>query len=123
MNPSLLIPTLCSVLLLTALAFFFASKMAPMFLVITSTILLILSYSMHRSQFQSDYRNSTWQEGLRPFAPYVLAGVVILLGVGYYFMVSPDAAASETAVPVSNVKPNAAAAVARPPAAGGRRYR
>ena len=52
-------------------------------------------------------------------APYVLAGVVILLGVGYYFMVSSDAA-PETAVPVSNVKP--AANVVRTPAAGGRRY-
>jgi hypothetical protein len=121
MNPSLLIPTLCSVLLLTALAFFFASKMAPMFLVITSTILLILSYSMHRSQFQSDYRNSTWQEGLRPLAPFVLASVVILLGVGYYFMASAD---TVTAVPVSNVKPvSVPAANVKPPATGGRRYR
>jgi len=77
---------------------------------------------MHRSQFQSDYRNSTWQEGLRPLAPYVLAAVVILLGVGYYFMVTPDvAAAAEPAIPVSNVKPNAN--VARPPATGGRRYK
>ena len=109
MNPSLLIPTLCSVLILTALAFFFASKLAPMFLVITSTILLILSYWMHRSQFQSDFRSSTWQEGLRPFAPFVLAGVVILLGVGYYFMISPDSA--PTSVTESVV-----------PASGGRRY-
>jgi hypothetical protein len=120
MNPSLLIPTLCSVLLLTALAFFFASKMAPMFLVITSTILLILSYSMHRSQFQSDYRNSTWQEGLRPLAPFVLAAVVILLGVGYYFMASAD---TVTAVPVSNATPAAPIANVKPPATGGRRYR
>lgn len=120
MNPSLLIPTLCSVLLLTALAFFFASKMAPMFLVITSTILLILSYSMHRSQFQSDYRNSTWQEGLRPLAPYVLAAVVILLGVGYYFMASSDVVTAEPVSTVSNVKP---AANVKPPAIGGRRYK
>jgi hypothetical protein len=94
MNPSLLIPTLCSVLLLTALAFLFASKMAPVILLITSTVLLILSYSMHRSQFQSDYRNSTWQEGLRPFAPYVLVGIVIMLGAGYYTMVTPDSGSS-----------------------------
>jgi hypothetical protein len=45
---------------------------------------------MHRSQFQSDYRNSTWQEGLRPFAPYVLVGVVIMLGAGYYMLQTPD---------------------------------
>jgi hypothetical protein len=90
MNPSLLVPTLCSVLLLTAFAFFFASNMAPIFLLITSTILLILSYSMHRSQFQSDYRNSTWQEGLRPVAPFVLVGVVIMLGVGFLYISNPE---------------------------------
>lgn len=48
---------------------------------------------MHRSQFQSDYRNSTWQEGLRPLAPYVLVGFVILLGAGYFFLATPDGAA------------------------------
>lgn len=80
---------------------------------------------MHRSQFQSDYRNSTWQEGLRPLAPYVLVAVVILLGVGYYFMVSPEgAAASYVAEPaVANVKPTATANPVRPPASGGRRYK
>lgn len=90
MNPSLLIPTLCSVLLMTALAFLFASKMAPMFLLVTSTILLVLSYYTHASQFQSDYRNSTWQEGLRAFAPYVLILIVIGLASGYMFFKTPD---------------------------------
>lgn len=52
---------------------------------------------MHRSQFQSDYRNSTWQEGLRPLAPYVLVGFVILLGAGYFFLVTPDDAAPASA--------------------------
>jgi hypothetical protein len=92
MNPSLLIPTLCSVILLTALAFLFASKMAPVVLLITSTVLLILSYSVHTSQFQSDYRNSTWQEGLRSFAPYVLILIVIGLATGYMYMNTPDKA-------------------------------
>ena len=92
MNPSLLIPTLCSVLLMTALAFIFASKVAPVILLISSTILLILSYSVHASQFQSDYRNSTWQEGLRSFAPYVLVLIVIMLAAGYVFMNTPDKA-------------------------------
>lgn len=83
MNLSLLIPGLCSVLLLTAFAYMFASSLAPIILLITSSILLVMSYSIHRSQFQSDYRNSTWQEGLRPIAPFVLIGVVILIAVVY----------------------------------------
>lgn len=73
---------------------------------------------MHRSQFQSDYRNSTWQEGLRPFAPYMLVAVVIMLGAGYFFLVTPDGGAAPAS---SNAKPNAAPA---PPAkaTGGKRF-
>ena len=92
--------------------------MAPVFLLVTSTILLILSYSMHRSQFQSDYRNSTWQEGLRTLAPYVLVGSVILLGAGYLFIMSPDAAGG---APAANAKaPNVKAPNAK--ATGGKRF-
>jgi len=86
MNLSLLIPGLCSVLLLTAFAYMYASSLAPIILLITSSFLLILSYSIHRSQFQSDYRNSTWQEGLRPVAPFILVGVVILISFLYSSM-------------------------------------
>ena len=71
---------------------------------------------MHRSQFQSDYRNSTWQEGLRPFAPYMLVAIVIMLGAGYFFLVTPDGAAPAT----GNVKANAAPAPAK--ATGGKRF-
>jgi len=72
---------------------------------------------MHRNQFQSDYRNSTWQEGLRPLAPYVLVALVLILGVGYYTMMSPDKEA-----PLAN--PNAAAipkVAAAPKVVGGKR--
>lgn len=73
---------------------------------------------MHRSQFQSDYRNSTWQEGLRPFAPYMLVAIVIMLGAGYFFLVSPDGAAPAAA---ANTKANAAPA-APAKATGGKRF-
>ena len=90
MNLSLLIPGLCSVLLLTAFAFMFASSLAPVILLVTSTILLILSYMVHRNQFQSDYRNSTWQESLRPLAPFVLVGTVLFIGFTYMTMTNVD---------------------------------
>ena len=72
---------------------------------------------MHRSQFQSDYRNSTWQEGLRPFAPYMLVAIVIMLGAGYFFLVTPDAGSAPAA---SNTK--AAPAPAPAKATGGKRF-
>jgi hypothetical protein len=76
---------------------------------------------MHRSQFQSDYRNSTWQEGLRPFAPYMLVAIVIMLGAGYFFLVTPD----EAAPAAGNAKANAAPAKANAApakASGGKRF-
>jgi heme/copper-type cytochrome/quinol oxidase subunit 4 len=90
MNLSLLIPGLCSVLLFTAFAYLFASSLAPIILLATSTILLILSYTIHRNQYQSDYRNSTWQEGLRPIAPFVLVGTVLVVAFSYLAMTGTD---------------------------------
>lgn len=77
---------------------------------------------MHRSQFQSDYRNSTWQEGLRPFAPYMLVAVVIMLGAGYFFLVSPDGGAAPAASNAKANAPPAKAPAAPAKATGGKRF-
>jgi len=45
---------------------------------------------VHRNQFQSDYRNSTWQENLRPAAPFVLVGAVLFLAYAYTSMTNPE---------------------------------
>ena len=79
---NLLIPGLGLVLVLTAASFFIASSIAPMFLLISSTVLLIYAYQLHRSQFNNDYKTSTWQSGLKPLAPLVLVAVVLVLGYG-----------------------------------------
>jgi NADH:ubiquinone oxidoreductase subunit H len=85
---NLLIPILCGVLFLTGAAFAVGSTTAPLILLVTSTILLIYAYVLHRSQFENDYKNSTWQNGLRTFAPLVLVTVVLALGYGYFALTS-----------------------------------
>lgn len=102
MNLSLLIPGLCSVLLLTAFSFMFAAQLAPTILLVTSTILLLITYTVHRNQFQSDYRNSTWQEMLQPSAPFILIAVLILLISGYYVM-DGSKSTSGGNIPVKNL--------------------
>ena len=93
----------------------FASSMAPVLLLITSAALLIIAYVVHRSQFQSDYKQSSWQHGLRPLAPFFLVGLVLTFAFGAWFIMdktsSPAPAAS-----------NSAPAPAANKATGGRRF-
>jgi uncharacterized membrane protein len=89
---NLLFPSLAVVLVTTALAFFVASSLAPLILLITSSVVLLYAYSLHKAQFDGEYKNSTWQNSLRPMAPLVLVGVVIALAAGYYFMTASSGA-------------------------------
>jgi hypothetical protein len=85
---NLLIPILCGVLFLTAATFAVAASLAPLILLIASSVLLVYAYFLNRSQFRSDYKNSTWQNGLRPLAPLVLVGIVLLLAYGGFALTS-----------------------------------
>jgi len=87
---NLLIPGLGLTLLLVAMSFSFAAKLAPALLLVASTILLFYAYNLHRSQFANDYKNSTWQNGLKSFGPLILVGVVVVLAYGYFAMTSPS---------------------------------
>ena len=85
---NLLIPILAFVLFLTSVAFATAASMAPLVLLISSTVLLAYAYYMNQSQFKDDYKNSTWQNGLRPMGPFVMVGLVLLLGYGAFALTS-----------------------------------
>ena len=85
---NLLIPILCGVLLLTAATFAVASSMAPLVLLMSSTVLLIYAYFLNRSQFRDDYKNATWQNGLRSMGPFVMVGLVLLIAYGGFALTS-----------------------------------
>jgi hypothetical protein len=91
--------SLAVVLVATAISFFVATTVAPLILLTTSSLVLIYAYFMHRSQFNDEYKNSTWENSLRPMAPFALVGTVLFLGMGYYyFQMQPAAAATVAAV-------------------------
>jgi hypothetical protein len=87
---NLLIPGLGLTLLLVAMSFSFAAKLAPILLLAGSTVLLFYAYNLHRTQFENDYKNSTWQKGLKSFGPLIMVGIVIVLAYGYFAMTSPS---------------------------------
>jgi len=85
---NLLIPILCGVLILTAGAFATAASMAPLILLVSSTVLLVYTYFINRSQFRNDYNTSTWQNGLRTMGPFVMVAVVLALCYGAFALTS-----------------------------------
>ena len=80
----ILIPSLAATLLVTSITFGIGSRLAPMILLVTATALLIYTYSLHRTQFVADYKYSTWQDALRPMAPFVLFALVLSLAYGAF---------------------------------------
>jgi len=85
---NLLFPILGVSLFFTAIAFSVAATLAPMILLVSSTVILFYAYTLHRAQFANDYANSTWQNGLRSMAPLVMVATVLALGYGYFAMTS-----------------------------------
>jgi len=87
-NLGVLIPNLVILLALTAVSFMFASSMAPLILLGSSVVLLAYAIHLNRAQFASDYKNSTWQRGLRGFAPIIMVLVTLLAVYGGFAYVS-----------------------------------
>lgn len=86
----ILIPSLAATLLVTGITFGVGSRLAPIILLVTATILLMYTYSLHRTQFVADYKYSTWQDSLRPMAPLVLVGLVLTLAYGMFALQSEN---------------------------------
>jgi hypothetical protein len=79
------IPGLLLFLLFIAIAFFVAPKATPMIAAILSIIFLIYGVREHSKMFASEYRLSTWQDGLKMYAPAIMI-IVIIIFVIYSIM-------------------------------------
>ena len=80
----LLLPSLTLILIITGASFYFASNATPLVLLISSTILLMYAFMLHRSQFETDYKTASWMNGLKELGPLVMVGVVLLLAYGAF---------------------------------------
>jgi len=72
------IPGLLLFLLFIGVTFFVAPKATPMIAAILSIIFLIYGVREHSKMFASEYRLSTWQEGLKMYAPAVMIMIIII---------------------------------------------
>ena len=86
----ILIPSLAAILFITSFTFGIGSQLTPLVLLVASTVLLLYTYSLHTTQFVADYKYSTWQDSLRPMAPFVLVGLVLVLSYGMYALTSTE---------------------------------
>lgn len=72
------IPGILLFLLFLCIAFIFAPKATPMIAAILSIIFLIYGVREHSKMFASEYRLSTWQDGLKMYAPAIMIIVIII---------------------------------------------
>lgn len=72
------IPGMLLFLLFLFLAFYFVPKATPMIAAILSIVFLIYGVRDHAQRFSSEYRLSTWQDGLKMYAPAIMILVIIV---------------------------------------------
>lgn len=76
--PSLLILVISGIIIFTVLPNF-----APMVLLAISLALLIGGMYHHYNLFKDEYRNATWYETLKAYAPGIMYGILIIFLLGY----------------------------------------
>lgn len=81
----LFIPGLIVLVLSAVFAFFIIPRTGSMILAIACLIAIILAGIHHYSTFYAEYQLSTWQNGLRDNAIFVILGLAILAIIGAIF--------------------------------------
>lgn len=76
--PSLLILVISGIIIFMVLPNF-----APTVLLSISLILLIVGMYHHYNLFKDEYRNATWYDTLKAYAPGIMYGVLIIFLLGY----------------------------------------
>ena len=97
------IPGLTALLLLALMLFLVLPRLGTPILAILSLVLLVYAVNNHIQMFYSEYRYSTWQESLKPYASFLIVGVVLFLILGYVLYLF--GIGSGNSLPVSNASP------------------
>jgi len=75
------IPGLLLFLVAILITFFLVPKATPIVAAILSIIFLAYGVQQHHKLFASEYRLSTWQDGLKVYAPAIMIGAIILYSI------------------------------------------
>jgi predicted PurR-regulated permease PerM len=77
------IPGFTALLLLALFLFLVMPRLGTPILAILSLFLLAYAVNNHMQMFYSEYRYSTWQDALKPYAAFIIIGLVFFLILGY----------------------------------------
>ncbi len=69
----------------------FVVRLPLVAIVIIAVVLLAITTSHHFSLYTLDYKQTSWTQLLTSYAPFILIGSVILMALGYIFMLSRPA--------------------------------
>ena len=92
------IPGLLLFLVAILVTFFLVPKATPIVAAILSIIFLVYGVHHHHLLFASEYRLSTWQDGVKMYAPAIVIGAIIL-----YIIISILSFFTGGAVPVPSM--------------------
>ena len=95
------IPGFTALLLLALFLFLVLPRLGTPILAILSLILLTYAVSNHMQMFYSEYRYSTWQDALKPYAGFVIIGLIFFLILGYVLYLFGFG--SGNSLPISNI--------------------
>jgi len=77
----------------------FVVRLPLVAIVIIAIVLLAITTSNHFSLYTLDYKQTSWTQVLTSYAPFLLIGSVILMALGYIFMLSRPATSTFTETP------------------------
>lgn len=93
------LPSLFILALAAIVVFVVFPKLAPTVLAGLALLLLAIGVYQHAKFFESEYRLSTWQDGLVAYSPYIMIGGLLLVVLFFLLYLLPGRAPNMPQIP------------------------
>ena len=74
----LFLPSILVAILASLIVIFLIPRLSPILIVIIASILLYVGMTQHFSMFWDEYKQSTWQQNLKLFAPGIMIAAIVI---------------------------------------------
>lgn len=74
----LFLPSILVAILASLFVIFLIPRLSPILIVIIASILLYVGMTQHFSMFWDEYKQSTWQQNLKLFAPGIMIAAIVI---------------------------------------------
>ena len=74
----LFLPSILVAILAILIVILLIPRLSPLLIVIIASILLYVGMTQHFSMFLDEYKQSTWQQSLKLFAPGIMIGAIVI---------------------------------------------